>query len=213
MVQHKTEVAFLHNAILEEKIENLELHDFKIWGEKPYKTRAEDPESLFGFCGFSFGGWVGIREVFLIGEPETGEKIRKSTNAGSIANVETGDDGMQMVFLEVSGPFRIRNDFKFYRHKDRTEHIGREPGCRAKSRIAVLHEGIHFRKVKVPELLHNVPSMCRERGSSIRIIFTQLRQDTVLIGGMSANVYGFHKKRPPNSKNVVCSGRRNRLPC
>ena len=109
---------------------------------------------------------------------------------------------MQMVLLEVSSPFRIRNDFKFYRHKDRTEHIGRESGFRTQNRIAVLHEGIHFRKVKVPEHFHNVPGMGRERGSSIRIIFTQLRQDTVLIGGMAANIYRFQKTHPQFQKCV-----------
>lgn len=118
---------------------------------------------------------------------------------------------MKIVLLEGSSPFRIRNDFKFYRHKDRVENIGREPGFRAKNRIAVLDEGIHFRKVKVPELFHNVPGMRRERGSSIRIIFTQLRQDTVLIGGMSAKIYRFQKKRTPNSQNVYRPSRTNYL--
>ena len=107
-----------------------------------------------------------------------------------------------MVHLEFSSPFGIRNDLKFHRDKERTEQIRRESRFGAKSRIAVLHEGIHFRKVKVPEFFYNVLGMGRERGSGIRIIFTQLRQDTVLIGGMAANVNRFQKKRPPNSKSV-----------
>lgn len=116
--------------------------------------------------------------------------------------MEAGEDGIEMVHLELCSPFSIRNDLEFYRDKDRTEHIRRESRFRAKSRIAVLHEGIHFRKVKVPELFHNVPGMGREGGNSIWIIFTQLRQDTVLIGGMSANVNRFQKKRTPNSKSI-----------
>ena len=114
--------------------------------------------------------------------------------------MEAGDDGMQMVLLEVSGPFRIRDDLKLYRHKDRAEHIRRESGFKPQNRIAVLHEEIHFRKGKVPEFFHNVPGMGRERGSSIRIIFTQLSQERVLIGGMAANINRFQEKCTPNSK-------------
>ena len=174
--------------------------------EKVFDSEFVNRRSLFSFFFrfLRFFLWYmdRIGEIVFPGDPKPGEEISKGSNAGSIANGKTGDDGMQMVLLEVSSPFRIRNDFKFYRHKDRTEHIGRESGFRTKNRIAVLHEGIHFRKVKVPELFHNVPGMGRERGSSIRIIFTQLRQDTVLIGGMATDIYRFQKKRTPNSKSV-----------
>lgn len=65
----------------------------------------------------------GIREIIFHRDPKPREKISKGSDTGSITNEEAGDDGVERIFLEDSSPFRIRNDFKFYRHKDRTEHI------------------------------------------------------------------------------------------
>lgn len=89
-----------------------------------------------------------IRQVVFIREPETGEKIRKGSNVESIVNGKPGKDGIEMVYLEFSSSFGIRSDPKSHRDKNRTEQIRRESLFRAKSRIAVLHERIHFRKVK-----------------------------------------------------------------
>ena len=221
---HKINQAFLSRTVKEKPMKDFKdtftrIHIlrriFCKLSEKIFDSDFVNRWSLFPFF-FRFLRlflrWMdGIREIIFLRNPKPGEEISKGSNAGSIANGETGDDGMEMVLLEVSSPFRIRNDFKFYRHKDRTEHIRREPGFRAKNRIAVLHKGIHFRKVKVPELFHNVPGMGREGGNGIWIIFTQLRQDTVLIGGMAANIYRFQKKRTPNSKNVFRLSRTNYL--
>ena len=220
----KINESFLHGTVEEKRTEDLKdtFAGFHIlrrvlfkFPEKVFDSNFADRWSFFPFLfrlqGFFLWRMDRIREIVFPGDPKPGEEISKGSNAGSIANGETGDDGMQMVLLEVSSPFRIRDDLKLYRHKDRAEHIRRESGFRTKNRIAVLHEGIHFRKIKVPEFFHNVTGMGRERGSSIRIIFTQLRQDTVLIGGMATNIYRFQKKRTPNSKNEFRLCRTNYL--
>ncbi len=75
--------------------------------------------------------------------------------------------------------------------KDGTEHVGRQSGSRTENRIAVQHEGVQLREVKSPEFFYDIPCRGRERGNSIGIIFTQLSQDTFLIGGMAARIKRF----------------------
>lgn len=61
---------------------------------------------------------------------------------GGISNEEAGKDGVEMVFLEVSGPLRIGRDLELNGKKDGTEHVGRQSGRRPENRVAVLHEGV-----------------------------------------------------------------------
>lgn len=58
--------------------------------EKVFDSDFANRRSLlslfFRLLGLFLWRMGGIRQVVFIGEPETGEKIRKSANAGSIAN-------------------------------------------------------------------------------------------------------------------------------
>ena len=109
-----------------------------------------------------------------------------------------------MVFLKISSPLCIRSDLELHREKDGSEHVRREPGGRAEIGITVLHKGIHFREVKVPEFFHDLPGGSWKRAGSIWIIFTKLFQDTVLVGGMSASVNRFQNRNTPDQ--TVCTG-------
>ena len=142
----KINKSFLYGTVEEKRTEDLKdtfagIHIlrrvlFKL-SEKIFDSDFANRRGLFPFffwlLRFFLWRMNGIREIVFSGEPKPGEEISKGSNAGSIANGEPGDDGMQMVLLEVSSPFRIRSDLKLYRHKDRAEHIRRESGFRAKT--------------------------------------------------------------------------------
>lgn len=146
---------------------------------------------LIRLFGLILRGMGGIGKVILVREPQTSLEIVKSAGTGGIPDEEAGKDGMEMIFLEVSGPLGIGRDLELDGKKKGTEHIGRQSGCRPENRIAVLHEGVQLREVKSPEFFHDIPCRSRERGNSIRIIVTQLSQDTLLIGGMTARIKRF----------------------
>lgn len=74
---------------------------------------------------------------------------------------------------------------------------------RAKRKILLLYEFVRRRKIKIPELLNDFPSGGVKRGICIRIIFTKLRQDKILIGGMTANANRLQKKRTPQFQKYV----------
>lgn len=129
---------------------------------------------------------------------------RKRYGSRGIADGKAGKDGVEMVFLKVGGPFCIGSDLKLHGEEDGTEHVGRKPWFRAETGIAILHDDVDLREVKVPEFLHDLPGGSRKGTGSIRIVFTKLCQDTVLVGGMAANVNRFQFRNTPNQK--VCTG-------
>ncbi len=71
---------------------------------------------------------------------------------------------------------------------DGTEHVRRNPWLRTEIRVVALHNEVDFREVKAPEFFHDLPSGSRKGTGGIRIVFTQLFQDMVLVDGMTANV-------------------------
>lgn len=143
-------------------------------------------------------------EIGIIGKPEAGLEIVKSTGSRGIADGKARKDGVEMVFLKVGGPFCIGSDLKLHGEEDGTEHVGRKPWFRIEIGIAVLHDDVDPREVKVPEFLHDLPGGSRKGTGSIRIVFTKLCQDTVLVGGMAANVNWFQFRNTHNQK--VCTG-------
>ena len=156
------------------------------------------------FLGFFLWGMHIWGEVVVTGKPEPGLEVVKSAGSRSIADSKAGKDGVEIVFLEVGSPFCIRSDLELHGKENGAEHVGRKPWLRAEIRIAVLHNGVYFGEVKVPEFLHDFPCGSRKGVSGIRIIFTELLQNTVLVGGMTANVNRFQFRNTPNQK--VCTG-------
>ena len=132
-----------------------------------------------------------VGKVVFIGQPESALEIIKSTNPRSISDIKTGKDGMEMVFLQVSSPFCIGSNLEFHGKQNGAEHVRRKSWCRAEIRIAVSHQNIHRGEVKAPEPFHDLPGGSREGRKGIWIVFTQLCQDTFLIGGVSAGIKRF----------------------
>ena len=96
------------------------------------------------FPGFFLWRMFFWRQINIIGKPKAVLEIVKGACSGSVTNSKAGKDGMEMVFLEVSSPFRIGSDFKLHREENGTEHVGREPWSGSKIRITVLQEGINL---------------------------------------------------------------------
>lgn len=137
-----------------------------------------------------------VREVLAVGEPKAALEIIKGVNARGITDAEAGKDRQEMVMLERICPLGIGSNLKLHGEQDGVEHVRRKSWRRAKVGIPVLHEGINGGKVKGPKFFHNAPGGRREGRSGIWIIFTQLCQDTILVGGMTAGIKRFQKKRP-----------------
>ena len=133
---------------------------------------------------------------------ETGN--RKKCLFRSIAHRKAGEDGMEMVLLEVSSPFCIRSDLELHGEEDGTEHVRRKPWGRIEIRIVFLHDEVDFREVKVSDFFHNLPCGHQKEFGGIWIVFTKLFQNAVLVGGMSASVKWFQFRNTPNQK--VCTG-------
>ena len=81
-------------------------------------------------------------------------------------------------------------------------NIRRKPWLRTEGRITILHKLIDRRKVEVPELLHDFPGVGIKGSISIWIILTELSQDTVLIGGMTANINRFQNVHLQSRANL-----------
>ena len=94
---------------------------------------------LIRFFRFFLRRMQRVGKVILIGKPQAGLEIVKSASTRGVANVKTGEDGMEMVLFEVSGPFSIGNNFKFNGKKNGAEHIGREPWGGPEIRITASH--------------------------------------------------------------------------
>lgn len=166
---------------------------------------------LIGLFGFFLGRVDRVREVLVVREPKAALEIIKGANARGITDAEAGKDRKEMVLLERICPLGIGSNLKLHREQDGAEHVRRKSRWRTKVGIPVLHEGINGGKVKGPKFFHYAPGGRREGRSSIWIIFTQLCQDTVLVGGMAAGMKRFQKKRP-QSKSLDRQNR-NELPC
>lgn len=84
------------------------------------------------------------------------------------------------------------SNLKLHGKQVRAEQIGRTPRRWPVFGVTVLHDLIHRGEIKEPELFHDIPGGGVEGRISVRIVFTKLRQDTILIGGMAAGVKWFH---------------------
>jgi len=76
---------------------------------------------LIRLFGLFLRGMGGIGKVILVREPQTPLEIVKSADTRGIHDEETGKDGMEMVFFEVSGPLSIGRDLELNGKKDGTE--------------------------------------------------------------------------------------------
>ena len=163
------------------------------------------------FLRFSLWRMDGVGEVVIFREPKPPDKVVESPDTGGIADREARKDGVKKVLLEGRSPGSQGRDLELHGKQIGAQHIRRKARRRTEHRILILHELVDRGKVKVPEQFHDFPCSRVKRSIRIRIIFTKLIQDTVLIGGMAARINRFQKKRTPHSKSVFRLGRTNCL--
>ena len=106
---------------------------------------------------FFLRGMEGIRDVVAVREPQAAKKVIESTGSRSVADVETGKDGIKIVLFEHGCPGSRGGNLNLHREHDGTEHVGREPWFRAKSGIAVLHDEVNGGKIQSPEPFDDFP--------------------------------------------------------
>ncbi len=152
-----------------------------------------------------------ISQAFVRRKPKSPVKDIKGTNAWSITNIKTWNNGMQMILFQIRSQSCVRRYFKFNRHKDRAEHVERKSWLRTNDRISILYKFVNFWQIKISKLIENLPGRGRKRRGCIRIIFTKLSQDMFLIGKMTADVNRFQWNTPPKQK--VCLVRWNNITC
>ena len=144
----------------------------------------------------------GIGEIVFFRKPKPPGKVVKSPDTRGIADHESREDGEKIVLLQGRSPGSKRRDFELHGKQVRAQHIRRKPRLWTEDRITILHELSDRREVEVPELLHDFPSGGIKGSISIWIILTKLRQNTVLIGGMTANINRFQNVHLQSRANL-----------
>lgn len=147
-----------------------------------------------GFLAFLFPfGWFHFRETVFRGKvvpvilPDAGKEIIKSANTGSIPERETAEDGIKGSFPEHAAPGRDGSYFQFQSKQIGAQHAGREPGFRAKNRVALPHNGISQGEIQIPELHDIIPGTFRKH-EGIGIKRKEIGYERILIGGMAARI-------------------------
>lgn len=142
---------------------------------------------LFPLGRFHFRKTVFWGKVVPVTLPDAGKEIIKSPDAGSIPERETAEDGIKWSFPEHAAPDRDGGYFQFQSKQIGAQHAGREPGCGAKNRITLPHNGICQGEIQIPELHDIIPGAFREH-KGIRIKLKEIGYESILIGGMAARI-------------------------
>lgn len=71
-------------------------------------------------------------------------KVIEGTDAGSIAKIKTGNNGMHVIFFQLRNQPGVGSYFKFNRSKDVARNVGRKSWFKGKGRILVLHKFINL---------------------------------------------------------------------
>ena len=142
---------------------------------------------LFALVWFHFREtifWGKIAPVIL---PDAGKEIIKSSNAGSISERETAEDGIKRSFPEHAAPDCDGSYLQFQSKQIGAQHAGRKSGFRTKNRVALLHNGICQGKIQIPELHDIVPgAFGKYKGIGIKL--KKIGYESILIGGMTARI-------------------------
>lgn len=127
------------------------------------------------------------KQVIVIRIPKPVYKIIKSANTRSITDFKFAEDGIKRIDFQLSSPLSQRSNLKIQRQQIGTVHAGRSSWLGAKYRISIFELFIDVGKVKIPETVNDVP--CRMgNGIRVRIIFTKISNNKVLVVGMTATV-------------------------
>lgn len=184
------ELLFIKAENKEKRISRFELPAFQK-GKEPGSHAGRIVGSLitflFPFRRLHFREAVFGREIGRAILPNAGKEIIKSANTGSIPERETAEDGIKGSFPEHAAPGRDGSYFQFQSKQIGAQHAGREPGFRAKNRVALPHNGISQGEIQIPELHDIIPGTFRKH-EGIGIKRKEIGYERILIGGMAARI-------------------------
>lgn len=127
------------------------------------------------------------RKVIRIGIPKPVEKVIKSANAGRIPEFKTTEDGIKGIDLKLGSPIRDGGHFKVDGQQIRPLHAGRGSWFWPIDGMFAAEKLIGVGKIKIPETFDDVPSRACDR-IRVRIMFTEIHNNKVLVSGMAARV-------------------------
>ena len=118
----------------------------------------------------------------IFGPVIAGKEVIKGTDAGSVTDRKTAEDSIKRCFTEHAAPLGNGSNLKLQGKQIRAKHARRKPGFGSKDRIALLHNGICKRKVKIPELDNVIPRRFRKR-KGIGIKFQEIGYEAAFFRG------------------------------
>ena len=127
------------------------------------------------------------RKIIRIRIPKPAKEIIESADTGSIPKLETAEDSIKGIDLQLSSPVGDGTDFKINGKQIRPLHTGRSPWFGAKNGVFVTEQFICIGQIEIPKARNDIPCRFREY-MGIRIIFTKIFNNKVLIGGMAAGI-------------------------
>ena len=85
------------------------------------------------------------------------KEVIESADTGSITKLESAEDCIEWIYLQLSSPIGKGMDFKINGKKIRTLHTGRSPWFWTKDRVFAAEQFIGIRKIEIPETFDDVP--------------------------------------------------------
>lgn len=119
------------------------------------------------------------------GIPEPVDEIIKSTDIRGIPKFEFAEDGIEGIGIQLCSPVSKGRHLKINGQQIGTLHAGGSPWLRAKDGILWTQKLIGIGQVEAPEAVNDTSGGTRE-GIWIRIIFTEICSNKILLGGMAA---------------------------
>ena len=85
------------------------------------------------------------------------KEVIESADTGSITKLESAEDCIEWIYLQLSSPIGKEMDFKINGKKIRTLHTGRSPWFWTKDRVFAAEQFIGVRKIEIPKTFDDVP--------------------------------------------------------
>jgi len=127
------------------------------------------------------------RKIILIRIPKPAKEVVKGTDPGSVTNFKAAEDGIKGINFKLRSPVGGGSNLEIKGKQIGTVHAGRGSGSGAEDRILIPQPDIGVGKIEVPEAVNDIPSTAGD-GIGVRIIFTKISNNKVLIGGMTARI-------------------------
>ena len=151
---------------------NLEKRSIRlfIYGKRRMFHRLEklfNCDFFNGFCLIAFLFWFFDlllfyrmdmrRKIIRIRIPKPVKEVIEGADTGSITKLESAEDCIEWIYLQLSSPIGKEMDFKINGKKIRTLHTGRSPWFWTKDRVFAAEQFIGIRKIEIPKTFDDVP--------------------------------------------------------